>query len=146
MHPLGASGFAEFARLALLFRRTRELLDVISATGELPAGGTDVLANETLPHVDDIEDGFHLLLRPPPRPAPAGGAPPRRGPARWPPWSTPGSSSPCCPRRRPQRSTSRPAAGRTPTYRHRAGRPSWPSASRSSSGACGPSPRGAPHG
>jgi len=42
MHALEASGFAEFDRLALLFRRTRELLDVISATGELPAGGTDV--------------------------------------------------------------------------------------------------------
>ena len=63
MHHFEASGFAEFDRLALLFRRTRDLLDVITTTGELPDGGTDVLANETLPHIEDIEDGFRVWLR-----------------------------------------------------------------------------------
>jgi hypothetical protein len=63
MDSFEASGFAEFDRLALLFRRTRELLDAASTTGELPDGGTEVLANETLPHVEDIEQGFRVWLR-----------------------------------------------------------------------------------
>lgn len=57
------SGFAEFDRLAELFRRTRALLDAVSATGSVPAGGSDVLATETLPHVEDIEEGFRVRLR-----------------------------------------------------------------------------------
>lgn len=63
MHQIGPSGFAEFDRLALLFRRTRELLDLTASTGALPEGGSDVLADETLPHVEDIEQGFRVWLR-----------------------------------------------------------------------------------
>ena len=63
MNPFEATGFAEFDRLAVLFRRTRELLDMIVATGELPAGATEVIAKETLPHVEDIEEGFRVSLR-----------------------------------------------------------------------------------
>src|SRR5687767_11629608 len=63
MYGLEASGFAEFDRMALVFRRTLELLNLISATGELPDGATDVIAHEALPHVDDIEQGFRGSLR-----------------------------------------------------------------------------------
>jgi hypothetical protein len=57
------SGFAEFDRLAVLFERTRHLLDVLSVTGAVPEGGTDVLATQTLPHVEDMEEGFRIRLR-----------------------------------------------------------------------------------
>ncbi len=63
MNGFETSGFAEFDRLADLFRRTRALLDAVSATGSVPEGGTDVLATETLPHVEDIEEGFRIRLR-----------------------------------------------------------------------------------
>jgi hypothetical protein len=63
MHGFETSGFAEFDRLAELFRRTRQLLDALSATGSIPEGGADVLATETLPHVEDIEEGFRIRLR-----------------------------------------------------------------------------------
>ena len=63
MNAFEASGFAEFDRMAMLFRRTRELLDMVTATGELPDGAAAVLANETLPHVEDIEEGFRVSLR-----------------------------------------------------------------------------------
>jgi hypothetical protein len=63
MQQIEPSGFAEFDRLALLFRRTRELLDVAASTGVLPEGGSDILADETLPHVEDIEQGFRVWLR-----------------------------------------------------------------------------------
>jgi hypothetical protein len=63
MRSFEASGFAEFDRLAILFRRTRELLDLLMATGELPDGASEVLARETLPHVEDIEEGFRVSLR-----------------------------------------------------------------------------------
>ena len=63
MQAFEASGFAEFDRLSALFRRTRELLDVACTTGELPIGATELLANETLPHVEDIEEGFRVWLR-----------------------------------------------------------------------------------
>jgi hypothetical protein len=63
MHELQASGFAEFDRLNALFLRTRQLLDVACATGELPDAATEVLATETLPHVEDIEEGFRVWLR-----------------------------------------------------------------------------------
>jgi hypothetical protein len=58
-----ASGFPEFDRLAVLYRRTLELLDLASTTGELPPAGAEVLAVETLPHVEDMEAGFRLWLR-----------------------------------------------------------------------------------
>lgn len=63
MQSFERSGFADFDRLAAMFRRTRELLDALSATGDLPAGGSDVLATETLPHVEDMEEGFRVWLR-----------------------------------------------------------------------------------
>lgn len=63
MNGFEASGFLEFDRMTILFRRTRELLDMVIATGELPEGATDVLAHETLPHVEDIEEGFRVSLR-----------------------------------------------------------------------------------
>jgi hypothetical protein len=57
------SGFAEFDRLADLFRRTRELLDLATATSEVPDAAAEVLATQTLPHVEDIEEGFRVWLR-----------------------------------------------------------------------------------
>ena len=63
MNAFEASGFAEFDRMAMLFRRTRELLDMVTATGELPDGAAELLAHETLPHVEDIEQGFRVSLR-----------------------------------------------------------------------------------
>jgi hypothetical protein len=63
MTDLIASGFGDFDRLALLYRRTLELLDQVSATGELPADGAHVLAVETLPHVEDMEAGFRVWLK-----------------------------------------------------------------------------------
>lgn len=63
MHGFEASGFAEFDRMAMLFHRTRELLDMVTATGDLPDGATEMLAHETLPHVEDIEQGFRVSLR-----------------------------------------------------------------------------------
>lgn len=63
MSEIAASGFADFDRLALLYRRTRSLLDEVSATGDVPRGTTAVLATETLPHVEDMEAGFQIWLR-----------------------------------------------------------------------------------
>src|SRR3954464_15210034 len=63
MHSLETSGFAEFDRMAALFQRTRELLDAVSATNEVSDETTEILATETLPHVEDIEEGFRVWLR-----------------------------------------------------------------------------------
>jgi hypothetical protein len=63
MQEFERSGFADFDRLAIIFRRTFELLDAVAATGDLPSGGSDLLATETLPHVEDIEEGFRVWLR-----------------------------------------------------------------------------------
>jgi hypothetical protein len=63
MSELVSSGFGDFDRLALLYRRTRELLDAVTAGGDVPSGASDVLATETLPHVEDMEAGFHIWLR-----------------------------------------------------------------------------------
>ncbi len=63
MDQLNPSGFAEFDRLSALFRRTRELLDIACTTGDLPDSATELLAKETLPHVEDIEQGFRVWLR-----------------------------------------------------------------------------------
>ena len=49
--------------MATVFVRTRQLLDVIWATNELPDSDTDVIANQALPHVEDIEEGFRVWLR-----------------------------------------------------------------------------------
>ncbi|HVM30961.1 MAG TPA: hypothetical protein VM305_09380 [Candidatus Limnocylindrales bacterium] len=58
-----ASGFADFDRLVLLYRRTLQVLDELWLTGDLPAGGSEVLATQTLPHVEDMETGFRIWLR-----------------------------------------------------------------------------------
>src|SRR3954465_13614318 len=62
-HSLENSGFAEFDRMAALFQRTRDLLDAVSATNEVSDETTEVLAMQTLPHVEDIEEGFRVWLR-----------------------------------------------------------------------------------
>ena len=59
----GSSGFAELDRLSMLFRRTRALLYSLMATGALPDGGDELLATETLPHIEDVEQGFRARLR-----------------------------------------------------------------------------------
>jgi hypothetical protein len=58
-----SSGFAELDHLANLFRRTRSVFDTLLVTGELPVGGTDLLADEALPHIEDVEAGFRARLR-----------------------------------------------------------------------------------
>ncbi len=62
-HSIESSGFAEFDRLNALFGRTRALLEEALVTGGLPEEGSDVLANETLPHIEDVEAGFRAWLR-----------------------------------------------------------------------------------
>src|SRR6266480_5619468 len=57
------SGFAEFDRMAALFRTTRNLLDAVCATDEWPEVASQVIATETLPYVEDIEAGFRVSLR-----------------------------------------------------------------------------------
>lgn len=63
MHYFEPSGFAEFDRMAALFRTTRDLLDTICATDDWPEGATTVIATGALPHVEDIEEGFRVWLR-----------------------------------------------------------------------------------
>lgn len=65
MSELVSSGFADFDRLAVLYRRTRELLDEVAVTGEMSSNGSQMLATETLPHVEDMEAGFQIWLRAP---------------------------------------------------------------------------------
>ncbi|MBA2490116.1 MAG: hypothetical protein H0V36_12500 [Chloroflexi bacterium] len=59
----GTSGFSEFDRLGAVFRRTLGLLDALHSTGDLPDGASEVLATETLPHIEDMEEGFRARLR-----------------------------------------------------------------------------------
>ncbi len=63
MAEIEQSGFAQLDRLLELVRRTRELLDDVVAAGGLPEGGRDYLADRTLPHVEEIQSGFHGWLR-----------------------------------------------------------------------------------
>jgi hypothetical protein len=63
MHDLEPSGFNEFDQWLALAQRTRELLDVAVADGELPDGGADYLADRTLPHVEGVQAGFVGWLR-----------------------------------------------------------------------------------
>jgi hypothetical protein len=63
MQAFEPTGFAEFDRMAAVFRRTRELLHFVCATGEFPDEASEVIATETLPHVEDIEAGFRVWLR-----------------------------------------------------------------------------------
>jgi hypothetical protein len=62
-YRLERSGFAEFDRLGELFRRTRHLLDAVLIERDLPDGGAELLATETLPHIEDVEAGFQAWLR-----------------------------------------------------------------------------------
>lgn len=55
-------GFAEFDQLGELYRQTLALLDRASH-GELPRDATDLLANQALPHIEDMEVGFRAWLR-----------------------------------------------------------------------------------
>jgi hypothetical protein len=63
MADVMATGFADFDRWSLLYRRTLELLDRLATEGDLPAGGPELLATQALPHVEDMETGFRLWLR-----------------------------------------------------------------------------------
>jgi hypothetical protein len=63
MERLERSGFAEFDRLSDLFGRTRLLLDAVWTERDLPSGGSELLATEALPHVEEIEAGFRAWLR-----------------------------------------------------------------------------------
>jgi hypothetical protein len=63
VHDLEPSGYAEFDQWLALARRTRELLDAAVADGELPDGGADYLADQTLPHVEGVQAGFVGWLR-----------------------------------------------------------------------------------
>jgi hypothetical protein len=63
MAQIDRSGFFEFDRVLELARRTRHLLDAVVREGELPDGGADVLADETLPHLETVQAGFRGWLR-----------------------------------------------------------------------------------
>jgi hypothetical protein len=63
MQSFETSGFAEFDRMAAVFRRTRELLEAVATANEIPDDASDLIANESLPHVEDIEQGFRVWLR-----------------------------------------------------------------------------------
>ncbi len=63
MADLGSTGFSHLDRLMAIVQRTRELLDAVAGDGQLPDGGADYLADETLPHVEGVQDGFRTWLR-----------------------------------------------------------------------------------
>jgi len=63
MADLGSTGFSHLDRLVAIVQRTRELLDAVAGDGQLPDGGADYLADETLPHVEGVQDGFRTWLR-----------------------------------------------------------------------------------
>jgi hypothetical protein len=60
---LEPSGFAEFDRLTDLFGRTRVLLGAVLVEGDVPSSGSELLATETLPHIEDVEAGLRAWLR-----------------------------------------------------------------------------------
>jgi len=57
------SGFADFDRMAAVFRTTREMLDVVAVADQWPDEAAEVIATGALPHVEDIEEGFRVWLR-----------------------------------------------------------------------------------
>ncbi|HLA16225.1 MAG TPA: hypothetical protein VJZ72_04935 [Candidatus Limnocylindrales bacterium] len=63
MAEIERTGFADVDRLIELVARTRLLLDWLIGRGELPEGGADFLASETLPHLDHVHAGFLGSLR-----------------------------------------------------------------------------------
>jgi len=63
MTDLEPTGFPQFDRLLAIVRGTRAVLDAVIGEGELPHGGADYLAAATLPHIEDVQDGFRTWLR-----------------------------------------------------------------------------------
>lgn len=63
MAHLEQSGFSDVDRLLALVRRTREVLDLVVADGELSRSGSDYLTETTLPHLEDVQRGFQGMLR-----------------------------------------------------------------------------------
>lgn len=63
MAQLEQSGFSDVDRLLVLVRRTREVLDLVVAEGELSRSASDYLTETTLPHVEDVQAGFQGALR-----------------------------------------------------------------------------------
>lgn len=63
MDGITSSGFSDFDRLGVVFGRTLALLQAVMVTGDLPDGASEVLATETLPHIEDVEAGFRVRLR-----------------------------------------------------------------------------------
>ena len=63
MSQLDRSGYREFDRILELARRTREVIEAAVLDGALPDGAEDLLADETLPFVEDIQAGFRGWLR-----------------------------------------------------------------------------------
>jgi len=57
------SGFADFDRMAAVFRTTREMLDVVAVADQWPDEAAEVIATGALPHVEDVEEGFRVWLR-----------------------------------------------------------------------------------
>ncbi len=58
------NGLLELFSLASLFQKTRQILaDYLSGRGEVPAEGVQFLAEQAIPHVEDIRQGFKWSLR-----------------------------------------------------------------------------------
>jgi hypothetical protein len=55
---LEPSGFAEFDRLTDLFGRTRAVLGAVLVEQGVPTAGSELIATETLPHIEDVEAGM----------------------------------------------------------------------------------------
>ena len=60
---LEPSGFAEFDRLTDLFGRTRAVLGAVLIDQGVPTAGSELIATETLPHIEDVEAGLRAWLR-----------------------------------------------------------------------------------
>jgi hypothetical protein len=63
MAEIERTGFADIDRLLELVAGTRAVLDEVIGHGRLPDGGADLLAQETLPHLDHVHAGFIGSLR-----------------------------------------------------------------------------------
>jgi hypothetical protein len=63
MAEIERTGFADIDRLLELVAGTRAVLDEFIGRGRLPTGGADLLASETLPHLDHVHAGFVGSLR-----------------------------------------------------------------------------------
>lgn len=63
MSEISPQAFRDFDALAPLFGRTREILDDVMSRGDVSRAGSELLASETLPHIEDVEAGFKAQLR-----------------------------------------------------------------------------------